>query len=46
MNLRYFAGLTNKQAAAALGIAPRTAVFHWAFARAWLRTEFQDPSQA
>jgi len=44
VNLRYFAGLTNKQAAAALEIAPRTAAYHWAFARAWLRTEFRDPS--
>jgi RNA polymerase sigma factor (TIGR02999 family) len=39
VNLRYFAGLTNKQAAQALGIAPRTADFHWAYARAWLLDE-------
>jgi RNA polymerase sigma factor (TIGR02999 family) len=44
VNLRYFAGLTGRQAAAALGIAPRTAAYHWAFARAWLRAEFQDSS--
>ena len=43
VNLRYFAGLTGKQAAAALGIAPRTAAYHWAYARAWLRAAFQDP---
>jgi RNA polymerase sigma factor (TIGR02999 family) len=36
VKLRYFAGLTVKQAAEALGISPRTAVFLWAFARAWL----------
>jgi DNA-directed RNA polymerase specialized sigma24 family protein len=44
VNLRYFAGLTGKQAAAALGIAPRTAAYHRAYARAWLRAEFQDSS--
>jgi RNA polymerase sigma factor (TIGR02999 family) len=42
VNLRYFAGLTSKQAAAALGIAPRTAAYHWAYARAWLRAEFES----
>ncbi len=36
---RYFGGLTIKEAAAALGIAPRTADAHWAFARAWLLAE-------
>jgi RNA polymerase sigma factor (TIGR02999 family) len=37
VNLRYFAGLTSEQAAAALGISPRTADRTWAYARAWLR---------
>jgi RNA polymerase sigma factor (TIGR02999 family) len=41
VKLRYFAGLTNRQAAEALGIAPRTADFHWAYARAWLLAEIQ-----
>jgi RNA polymerase sigma factor (TIGR02999 family) len=36
VNLRYFAGLTTEQAAAALGISVRTADRHWAYARAWL----------
>jgi RNA polymerase sigma factor (TIGR02999 family) len=36
VNLRYFAGLTVPQAAEVLGIAPRSADFLWAFARAWL----------
>jgi RNA polymerase sigma factor (TIGR02999 family) len=45
VNLRYFAGLTNKQAAEALGIAPRTANFHWAYAKAWLQTELRDGSE-
>jgi RNA polymerase sigma factor (TIGR02999 family) len=38
VELRYFAGLTNDQAAAALAISPRTADRHWAYARAWLQT--------
>jgi RNA polymerase sigma factor (TIGR02999 family) len=36
IKLRFFAGLTMDEAAAALGIAPRTAHRYWAFARAWL----------
>jgi RNA polymerase sigma factor (TIGR02999 family) len=36
VKLRYFAGLTIPQAAAALGIAPRTADFLWAYAKSWL----------
>ena len=37
VKLRYFAGLTADQAAAALGISPSTADRHWNYARAWLR---------
>jgi RNA polymerase sigma factor (TIGR02999 family) len=36
VKLRFFAGLTMDEAAAALGIAPRTAHRYWVFARAWL----------
>ena len=36
VKLRYFAGLTVADAAAALGISPRTADDDWAYARAWL----------
>ena len=36
VKLRFFAGLTLGEAAAALGIARRTADDRWAFARAWL----------
>src|SRR5262245_11727092 len=36
VKLRFFTGLTMEEAAAALGIAERTAHRHWAFARAWL----------
>ena len=40
VELRYFAGLTGDQAAAALGISTSSADRHWAYARAWLRREF------
>jgi RNA polymerase sigma factor (TIGR02999 family) len=43
VSLRYFAGLTNKQAAEALGIAPRTADLRWSYARAWLLAELRKP---
>jgi RNA polymerase sigma factor (TIGR02999 family) len=39
VELRYFSGLTVKEAAEVLGIAPRTADVHWAYARAWLLDE-------
>ena len=39
IKLRFFVGLTNDEAAQALGIAERTARRHWSFARAWLHRE-------
>jgi RNA polymerase sigma factor (TIGR02999 family) len=36
VKLRYFAGLTIEQAAAALGISTTTADRDWTYARAWL----------
>jgi RNA polymerase sigma factor (TIGR02999 family) len=36
VKLRFFAGLTLDEAAAALGVSRRTANSRWAFARAWL----------
>jgi RNA polymerase sigma factor (TIGR02999 family) len=36
VKLRYFAGLTIAQTAAALGLSVRTTNRHWAYARAWL----------
>jgi DNA-directed RNA polymerase specialized sigma24 family protein len=38
----YFAGLTNAEAATALGISPRKANQVWAYARAWLKEELGD----
>ncbi len=37
VKLRFFAGLTQEEAAQALGVTRRTANRYWAFARAWLR---------
>lgn len=39
VKLRYFGGLSEEQAAAALNISRATASRHWAFARAWLYDE-------
>jgi DNA-directed RNA polymerase specialized sigma24 family protein len=36
VKLRYFAGLTIEQAAAALAISPATAKRYWTYSRAWL----------
>jgi RNA polymerase sigma factor (TIGR02999 family) len=36
VKLRFFAGLTQEEAASVLGIARRTADRYWAFARSWL----------
>jgi RNA polymerase sigma factor (TIGR02999 family) len=36
VKLRYFAGLSIPEAAAVLGVSPRSADFLWAYARAWL----------
>jgi RNA polymerase sigma factor (TIGR02999 family) len=42
VKLRYFAGLTISDAAAVLGISPRTADSDWAYARAWLVAATRD----
>ena len=39
VKLRYFAGLTMAEAAAALGIPLRTAERNWTYARTWLRRD-------
>ena len=46
VKLRFFAGLTNEQAAQVLEISTSTADNDWAYARCWLRLEISgDPSQ-
>ncbi len=47
VQLRYFAGLTQAEAAEILDISPRTADRIWAYARAWLHREVQqtDPQE-
>ena len=37
VKLRFFAGLTNEQAAGVLGVSTSTADNDWAYAKAWLR---------
>lgn len=39
VKLRFFAGLTNEQAAQVLGISHNTADRYWAYARSWLHLE-------
>ena len=41
VQLRFFAGLSTPDAAAALGISVATAERWWVFARAWLYSELQ-----
>jgi RNA polymerase sigma factor (TIGR02999 family) len=43
VKLRYFAGMSIPDAAATLGISPRSADRLWAYARAWLRTAIGEP---
>jgi RNA polymerase sigma factor (TIGR02999 family) len=46
VKLRYFVGLTNQEAAEALGVSPRTAKYYWTHARAWLYREIQKREKA
>jgi RNA polymerase sigma factor (TIGR02999 family) len=45
VKLRYFAGLSVKQAAETLAISPRTAYRHWNYARAWLCGELLEDGE-
>lgn len=42
VELRFFAELTNDEAAEALGVSPRTVELDWRAARAWLRSTLVD----
>lgn len=44
VHLRFFLGQTLDEAAAQLGLEPRTAYRDWAYARAWLRRELDRPA--
>jgi DNA-directed RNA polymerase specialized sigma24 family protein len=39
--LRYFAGLSIEETAAALSLSPATVKNEWTFARAWLKRELE-----
>jgi DNA-directed RNA polymerase specialized sigma24 family protein len=42
VSLRFFAGLSVEDTAAALGVSDRTVKREWSLARAWLYRELQD----
>jgi DNA-directed RNA polymerase specialized sigma24 family protein len=46
VSLRFFAGLTMDEAAAALGVSPATADRMWAYARARLKVAMGDRNSA
>jgi RNA polymerase sigma factor (TIGR02999 family) len=46
VKLRFFAGLTNEQAAQTLGISSSTADNDWAYARSWLRLKIREEGVA
>ena len=46
VKLRFFAGLTNDEAAEALGVSSATAENDWAYARAWLKLQLGASSRA
>ena len=42
VRLKFFAGLTLREAAVTLGVPTRTADRHWAYARAWLYSTLDE----
>ncbi len=42
VELRFFAGLTEDEIAALLGVSPRTVKREWSFAKAWLKRELRS----
>ena len=45
VKLRYFAGLSEEEAATALGISRATASRYWAYARAWLINALDEKTE-
>lgn len=45
VKLRYFAGLSEQEAADVLGISRATAARHWAYAKAWLFSELKTDDE-
>lgn len=45
VKLRYFVGMTIEETARTLDVSPRTVTRDWAFARAWLGRELNEPKQ-
>jgi RNA polymerase sigma factor (TIGR02999 family) len=46
VELKYFGGLTLKEAAATLGVSSRTADNYWAYAKAWLHQSIEASREA
>lgn len=46
VEMRFYAGLTVKEIAEALGLSKRTVESDWTIAKAWLRREFSDKDSA
>jgi len=46
IKLRFFAGMTQREAARALGISERSAKRYWTFDRVWLLEEIRNPGAA
>ncbi|MEZ6117161.1 MAG: sigma-70 family RNA polymerase sigma factor [Pirellulaceae bacterium] len=42
VKLRYFAGLTNREASQAIGVSPSTGDRYWVFCKAWLQKAMED----
>lgn len=42
LKLKYYAGLSIEEAAAAVGVSRASAYRHWTYARAWIRAELLD----
>jgi RNA polymerase sigma-70 factor, ECF subfamily len=45
VELRFFAGLSNQEAAEVIGLAPRTVKLEWTKARAWLYGQLHGPQR-